>query len=178
MMSHDLHLSPCKLSVLPEAVAPVRRMPEGQPGNPGETPVQAPAVEIQRRAHLHLAEGYVARAYLVEPTDFYARTRGKADVAEARQLVMYLAHVEIGFSLGEVAARYRRDRSTAAYACREVEDRREDPWFDGLVSHIEELVSLRRDPFLQGGRRNLPGGSEQGCRKTILRGASRPGATN
>ncbi|MBO0345233.1 hypothetical protein J0X15_08375 [Roseibium sp. CAU 1637] len=108
--------------------------------------------DVQRKAHLHLLEGYVARAYMIEPAEIYLATRGRADVAEARQLVMYLAHVEIGLTIAQVAERYKRDRSTASYACREVEDRREDPFFDGLVNHIEELISLRRDPFLQGQR--------------------------
>lgn len=106
----------------------------------------AQSFEVRRKAHLHLLEGYVARAYLVEPADIYSRTRGRADVAEARQLIMYLAHVEMGLSMAEVAYRYGRDRSTAAYACREVEDRREDPVFDNLVSHIEALITMRRDP--------------------------------
>lgn len=98
-------------------------------------------------AHLHLAEGYVSRAYCIKPGDFYLATRGKAHIAEARQLVMYLAHVEIGLSLSEVARRYHRDRTTASYACKAIEDRRDDPGFDALVCQIEALISLRKDPI-------------------------------
>ncbi|WP_153769820.1 helix-turn-helix domain-containing protein [Labrenzia sp. CE80] len=96
-------------------------------------------------AHLHLAEGYVARAYCIQPTDLYRTTRGKAHMAEARQLVMYLAHVEIGMPLINVARHYRRDRSTVAHACRGIEERREDPIFDELVGQIERLISMRQE---------------------------------
>ena len=101
-------------------------------------------------AHLHLAEGYVSRAYCIKPADFYLSTRGRAHVAEARQLLMYLAHIEIGLSTAEVAGRYGRDRTTVTYAVRAIEERREDPGFDALVCQIESLISLRFDPvFLQ-----------------------------
>ncbi len=94
-------------------------------------------------AHLHLAEGYVARYYGIKPADLYRSTRGKAHVAEARHLVMYLAHVEIGMSLKEIGFQYNRDRSTAAYACRTIEERRDDPFFDDMVGEIGKLISLR-----------------------------------
>lgn len=101
-------------------------------------------------AHLHLAEGYVSRAYCIKPDDFYLSTRGKAHVAEARQLLMYLAQVEIGLPTVEVARRYGRDRTTVTYAVRSIEERREAPGFDALVTQIESLISLRRDPvFLE-----------------------------
>lgn len=107
-------------------------------------------------AHLHLAEGYVSRAYCIKPCELYRSTRGRAHVAEARQLVMYLAHVEIGLPLAEVARRYRRDRSTVAYACREIENRRDDGAFDEMVSQIETLISLR-----DGGRFHEQAGGMQ-----------------
>lgn len=94
------------------------------------------------QAHLHLTEGYVARAYCILPADLYGTKRGKMYVSRARQLVMYLAHVEFEVSFAEVARRYNRDRSTVAHACRAIEERREDPEFDLFVRSIEELVSL------------------------------------
>ncbi|QDG76984.1 helix-turn-helix domain-containing protein [Labrenzia sp. PHM005] len=98
-------------------------------------------------AHLHLAEGYVSRAFCIKPHDFYIVTRGPKHVAEARQLIMYLAHVEFGLPLAVVGRKYQRDRSTASYACRTIEHRREDPFFDQLVSEIEDLITLRKDPL-------------------------------
>lgn len=98
-------------------------------------------------AHLHLAEGYVSRAFCIKPHDFYIDTRGPKHVAEARQVIMYLAHVEFGMPLADVGRRYFRDRSTASHACRKVEGMREDPIFDELVSEIEQLITLRADPL-------------------------------
>ena len=98
------------------------------------------------QAHLHLTEGYVARAYCILPSDLYRNTRGKMHVCEARQLVMYIAHVVLELARSEVARRYNRDRSTVAHACRMIEERREDPDFDRLVKSIEDLVTLEADP--------------------------------
>ncbi|SHL62932.1 helix-turn-helix domain-containing protein [Roseibium suaedae] len=100
------------------------------------------------QAHLHLAEGYVARAFCILPADLYRDTRGKVHVSDARQLVMYIAHVVLELSCSEVARRYGRDRSTVAHACRTVEERREDPAFDLLVKSIEDRVTLEDDPAL------------------------------
>lgn len=100
-------------------------------------------------AHLHLAEGYVSRAFCIKPRDIYIETRGPKHVAEARQLVMYLAHVQFGMSLSVIGRRYLRDRSTASYACKKIENKRDDPEFDDLVSGIEERVTLNEDPLFQ-----------------------------
>ncbi|MBD8893533.1 chromosomal replication initiator DnaA [Labrenzia suaedae] len=100
------------------------------------------------QAHLHLAEGYAARAYCIMPEELYRNTRGKMHVCEARQLVMYIAHVVLELSRSEVARRYNRDRSTVAHACRTIEERREDPEFDRLVKSIEGLVTLEDDPAI------------------------------
>ncbi|GGB50657.1 hypothetical protein GCM10011316_23490 [Roseibium aquae] len=106
-------------------------------------------VDNRIAAHLHLAEGYVSRAFCIKPSEFYSKTRGRRHVAEARQLVMYLAHVEFGLPLREVGLRYDRDRTTASHACRATEDRRDDPGFDDIVRDIEALISLRNDPLFR-----------------------------
>jgi hypothetical protein len=103
--------------------------------------------ENRLEAHLHLAEGYVSRAFCIKPMDFFTLNRGPKHVSDARQLMMYLAHVEFGLSLALVGRRYFRDRSTASHACKKIEIMREDPFFDELVSEIEALITLRRDPL-------------------------------
>ncbi|GAA0772673.1 DNA replication initiation ATPase [Roseibium denhamense] len=104
-------------------------------------------------AHLHLAEGYVSRAYCIKPIEFYLETRGPAHIAEARQLVMYLAHVEFGIRVSDIARRYGRDRSTVAHAFKSIEDRRDDVGFDMMVGQIANLISLRQDPLFSDWRR-------------------------
>jgi len=62
-------------------------------------------------------------------------TRHRAKAARARQIAMYLTHTAMAWPLARVAAAFRRDRSTASYACRRVEDLRENALFEkGLLS--------------------------------------------
>jgi len=67
---------------------------------------------------------------------------------------MYLAHVVLGLNYREVGELFRRDRTTAAYACRLVEDRRDDPAIDIRLDMLEEIcgevfVHLFAQPVLQ-----------------------------
>jgi chromosomal replication initiation ATPase DnaA len=57
---------------------------------------------------------------------------------------MYLAHVALGVSLNQIALGFGRDRTTARYACRVVEDQREEPGFDAQVRGIEAALSFFR----------------------------------
>jgi Bacterial dnaA protein helix-turn-helix len=66
-----------------------------------------------------------------------ATPRGPRRLSRARHVAIYLAHVTLGLPLGVVAAQFRRDRSTAAYACRLVEDLRERPAFDAALATLE-----------------------------------------
>lgn len=65
------------------------------------------------------------------------RQRGKAPIAFARQVAMYLAHIACGLSLTEVGRYFGRDRTTVAHACRLVEDWREDPDLDFSLDLME-----------------------------------------
>ena len=53
---------------------------------------------------------------------------------------MYLAHVGCGLTYSEVGRLFGRDRTTASYACRLIEDRRDDPDFDASLDLLEEEV--------------------------------------
>lgn len=64
------------------------------------------------------------------------------EVAQVRQLGMYLAHTSFGMVMSEVAVGFARDRTTVMYACHLVEDRRDDDDFDAVVARLEKLVSL------------------------------------
>ncbi len=68
-----------------------------------------------------------------------------AAVARARQMAMYLVHVAFAWPLGRVAAIFGRDRSTISYACRRVEDLRDDAVFDTVLQRLEGCV--RAAPF-------------------------------
>jgi chromosomal replication initiation ATPase DnaA len=76
----------------------------------------------------------------VSVEDLFARTRGGARVAFARQVAMYLIHVVYRLSISDIAVAFGRDRSTASYACHRIEDLREDPLLDRQLSMLERLL--------------------------------------
>lgn len=70
--------------------------------------------------------------------------RGRSQVAQARQMAMYLAHIVFGLSLTRVGICFGRDRTTVRHACMLIEDRRDDPsWEFGLAALEAALLSLR-----------------------------------
>ncbi|WP_176083438.1 helix-turn-helix domain-containing protein [Martelella sp. HB161492] len=60
--------------------------------------------------------------------------------AHLRQMAMYVCHVALGLSLNEIGQGFGRDRTTVAYACRKVEDWRDDSDYDAFVTRIERLA--------------------------------------
>jgi chromosomal replication initiation ATPase DnaA len=84
----------------------------------------------------------VARVFNVEMDLMRLPTRGRARVALARQVAMYLAHVRCGLSLTEAGELFDRDRTTVAHACHIVEARREDPGFDRAIALLERTIAV------------------------------------
>jgi chromosomal replication initiation ATPase DnaA len=95
----------------------------------------------QRAAEL--ISSAVAAAFTVPVPELRARSRRGAPVALARQSAMYLAHVTLGLTFAEVGRVFGRDRTTAAYACRTIEDRRTEARLDVALAELEQ--ALRRD---------------------------------
>jgi hypothetical protein len=81
----------------------------------------------QRRLAIDLA---ISTVFGVDSEYLWSGTRGVRDIAEARQVAMYLAHVCCAMSLTEVGVMFGRDRTTVAHACLKVEYRRDNPNFD------------------------------------------------
>jgi len=84
----------------------------------------------------------VVQVFGVMGHDLRHGTRGRAKVALARQVAMYLAHVGCGLSLTETGRLFGRDRTTVAHACGVVEDRRDDPLFDRALDLLEWAVPV------------------------------------
>jgi chromosomal replication initiation ATPase DnaA len=106
--------------------------------------------EIQRAAQVALTQETIAGAFKISVIEMRARTRRTARVALARQIAMYLMHVAFGLSLSAVGHYFGRDRTTAAHACRQIEDRRDDPDFDCLIDRLEFAVrSMPQEQFRQ-----------------------------
>lgn len=99
------------------------------------SPPPRPA-DVRREA----IEQAVVQVFAVAGHDLRRTTRGRARVALARQVAMYLAHVGCGLSLTETGRLFGRDRTTVAHACGVVEDRRDDPVFDRALDLLEWAV--------------------------------------
>jgi chromosomal replication initiation ATPase DnaA len=99
-----------------------------------------PVGEVDRFATRRFIEATVAAAFDLPVDELAARTRRQAPVAFARQLSMYCAHIVLGLSLTEAGLLFNRDRTRAAHACRVVEDRRDDPAIDEMITSIEAII--------------------------------------
>lgn len=90
-----------------------------------------------RRVTSRVAEDFgVALAELVAPS------RGSPRAALARQVAMYLCHIGLALSFEAVGRLFARDRTTVAHACRVVEDRRDDRWFDRRLALLERACGF------------------------------------
>ena len=89
---------------------------------------------------LVIVDELVARTYRMPRTALYADTRCRKTIAFARQVAMYLAHVSLSYPLKQIADHYGRDRTTVAYACRVVEDRREEEETELLLNSLESAL--------------------------------------
>jgi chromosomal replication initiation ATPase DnaA len=103
-------------------------------------PLGCPRRHVDRRTVQRMIEVTVAAAFNLPVEELQAKTRRTAPVAFARQVCMYCAHVTFGWSLTEAGALFSRDRTTAAHACRVVEDRRDDEALDKLVQSVEDVL--------------------------------------
>ena len=112
----------------PESLSPFEAKPLWHAGPPGA------------RAAYRLCDAATiatAAAFAVPVGELRASTRRSAYAAFARQSAMYLSHVAFGIDFGTIGAAFGRDRTTAAYACRLVEERRDDPAVDAVLSSLE-----------------------------------------
>ena len=89
---------------------------------------------------LLIVDELVARTFRMPRSALYAGTRSRKSVAFARQVAMYLAHVCLSYPLKDIAGHYRRDRTTVAYACRVVEDKREGEETELLINSLESAL--------------------------------------
>ena len=89
-----------------------------------------------------LAARLAAAHYELPLAAVAAAVRGPRRASRARHVAIYLAHVSLGLRLGVVAAEFRRDRSTAAYACRLIEDARDNAAFDVALANLEVTAGV------------------------------------
>lgn len=81
-------------------------------------------------------------AYFNIPTRELRRTgRSNLEIAQVRQIAMYVAHVTLRLTMKQVGVGFSRDRTTVLHACHIVEDMRDDDDHDRIISHVERLVT-------------------------------------
>ena len=97
-------------------------------------------------------EHIVAQVFQVTQSDLQRHSRGRASVAFARQVAMYLGHVTFGISMHDVGEIFGRDRTTVAHACAVIEDARDDPGFDFTM----DLLAFALLPSVCGGDEDCP----------------------
>ncbi len=115
-------------------------------------PMPPPAAVAARLCRL--VELATAVAFAVPVNELRAPTRRCASVAFARQSAMYLAHVVFALDYSTVGQLFHRDRTTAAHACRLIEDRRDNPAFDRLLQTLEDVCGdIARDILAAPGAR-------------------------
>ena len=119
------------------------------------------------RTHLYrdiictLCEKTVALALDIPVSRVQSRTRCSAEATLARQIAMYLCHTTFSLLLTEIGLHFSRDRTTVSYACAMIEDRRDDPAFDAMITQLESILVEARnavalgdfEPGAGGGRR-------------------------
>lgn len=86
----------------------------------------------------------VARDFGFDPSALLEPTRGAPQVAFARQVAIYLAHICFGLSFAAIGRMFHRNRTTVAHACRVIEDRRDDRGLDLRLTALER--ACRRSP--------------------------------
>ncbi len=111
----------------------------------GTRPAQADSNAI-------FVDALVACAFGVGRAALRGATRGPANVAFSRQVGMYLLHTSLCMSFSATGRFYGRDRTTAAHACRLVEEQRETGNVDALVDCLERSIRLWRESFYSEAR--------------------------
>lgn len=97
--------------------------------------------EHNETALAQLVCAIVSIEFGVKSVDLLSPTKGPAHLSYARQVAMYLMHVVFQIRVAGVGRAFGRDPSTASYACRIIEDERENTLFDHKLQILEEFLN-------------------------------------
>lgn len=95
-------------------------------------------------AAARLAAGLASFGLGVPIEAIMSASRETREAAFARKIAIYLCSTAFSMSYARIALAFARDRSTVGAACRIVEDKRDDPLFDGWIGAMED--ALRQAP--------------------------------
>jgi hypothetical protein len=92
-----------------------------------------------------LATGMAAYALGLDASALWGpERRNQPQLARARHLAVYLGYVGFAMTMGRAARAFGCDRSSIGFACRRVEEWRDDPRVDSWVEGLE--TALREAP--------------------------------
>lgn len=94
----------------------------------------------EERLKAALVADLVALATGTERDALFGAHRGVAPTTRARQLAMYLTHIEFGYTLAAIGEMYGRDKSTVGHAVHQIEDFRDNSEFDVWLCELEEML--------------------------------------
>lgn len=116
---------------------------ENLPVPPRRVAMPSPPLHLREERKLQLCELMIdiaAALFNVSGRELRNLKRSSTAVTRVRQVAMYVAHVSLGLTMGDVGKGFGRDRTTVSYACHMVEDLRDDPEFDRIVATIERIA--------------------------------------
>lgn len=106
---------------------------------PNTTPVPITSA-VQIGLLLDCVEDVVSAGCAVDKVRLRPQFQRSRKNAFPRQVAMYLLHIAGGLSLTHIGHLYGRDRRTVAHACAAIEDRRDEPTLDRVISILERAV--------------------------------------
>lgn len=119
---------------------PIRPAKAGSDASSSE--IRPPACRSGGKTACRRVTACVMDDFGLDPGCLMAPSRGSPRVSLARQVAMYLCHVAFAMSFEAIGRAFGRDRTTVSHACRVIEDRRDDIWFDCRIAALERACGV------------------------------------
>lgn len=102
--------------------------------------------------------GVVSLALGISSADILSNSR-RAPAVYGRQIAMYLLNTIFRMKHSHIGRAFGRDRTTASYACKVIEELRDDPKVEMLLEACEAmlagLMEIARNPMLKPRRQRI-----------------------
>ena len=85
---------------------------------------------------------YIDRILKNERSFLASQTLAFKEEIFVKHLSIYLSHVVLGHSMRKIARGFELDRTSVSYACRRIEDKRDDEKYEKFISSCERLIDI------------------------------------